>query len=195
MMTAAARIDRATLETHRPQLVKFALLQLRNPTHAEDAVQETFAAALAAADRFSGGSTVRTWLIGILKHKIIDHLRRASREQPLEPFDGESGADDFDALFDERGHFAERPAEWGDPERTLGERRFFEALERCLAGLPPKTAQAFVMREMHGADTDEICAALGITRSNCWVMLYRARMLLRECLQERWFGAGNGAAA
>lgn len=165
------------------------MLQLRNATSAEDVVQETLLAALQAGGTFAGQSSVRTWLVGILKHKIIDAIRKRSREQPLESGDDETDIEDLqDALYAENGHFRERPADWGNPEAALSERKFFEALERCMEGLPPKTTRCFMMREVMGLDTEEICKELRITSSNCWVLLYRARMALRECLEGRWFG-------
>jgi RNA polymerase sigma-70 factor, ECF subfamily len=94
------------LERHRSYLLRFALLQLRDHGAAEDAVQETLLAALQGSAGFGGRSAVRTWLVGILKHKIVDHLRRASRE----PLAEEASTEDVDALFAEDGHYAERPS-------------------------------------------------------------------------------------
>jgi len=181
------------LERHRPYLLRFALLQLRDRTAAEDAVQDTILAAIQGASGFAGQSSVRTWLVGILKHKIIDSIRNAAREQTLERSDGD-GAEDPDAFFSDDGHFAEPPGDWATPERSLEERRFFEALERCLQALPGKTASAFTMRELMGLDTEEICKELGISTSNCWVMLHRARLSLRACLERTWFLPGSAGA-
>src|SRR5712692_6767655 len=110
------------LEKHRPVLLKFAMLQLRNQAQAEDAVQETLIAAFQGAKNFAGKSSVRTWLVGILKHKIIDHIRRVSREQPLDQPNVETSLEDFDFLYKEDGHYASMPAEWGDPEAALSQR-------------------------------------------------------------------------
>jgi RNA polymerase sigma-70 factor (ECF subfamily) len=167
--------------------MRFALLQLRDRGAAEDAVQETLLAAIQGAERFAGQSSVRTWLVGILKHKIIDNIRKSAREQPIGLGAGESGTEDLDAYFESDGHFIEPPGEWRSPESALEERRFFDALERCLQTLPGNTARAFTMRELLGLETDEICKELRITPSNCWVMLYRARMNLRACLERTWF--------
>lgn len=175
------------LERHRPHLVRFALMQLRDASAAEDAVQETLLAAIQGAARFGGQSTVRTWLIGILKHKIIDHHRRAAREQPLREDDSELATEDLDAMFAGDGHFAEAPADWGNPQQALEQSRFYEALERCMQGLPKNTARAFMMREVLGMPTEDICKELAITSTNCWVLLYRARMGLRACLEKGWF--------
>jgi RNA polymerase sigma-70 factor (ECF subfamily) len=176
---------REQLEELRPYLLRYAARHLRNREAAEDAVQETLLAALAGEAGFAGRSNLRTWTTGILKHKIIDGLRRAGREQPLE---GEDDAADFDALFDERGHWHEHPEAWTAPDGALQEKQFLAALERCLAGLPARTAQAFLLREHMGFETAEICKELGITSTHCWVLLYRARMALRECLEKSWFG-------
>lgn len=181
--------DAKDLERHRPQLLKYALLQLRNHAQAEDAVQETLIAALRGINGFAGGSTLRTWLTGILKHKIIDAIRKSSREVSLDRF--ESSADDMDGLFRPDGHYLDKPADWGDPEEALSRQRFFAVLEQCMESLPKATAQAFAMREVMGLETKEICETLGITASNCWVLLYRARMRLRKCLERNWIGAGG----
>jgi len=178
------------LEKQRPYLMRFALLQLRDRSAAEDAVQEALLAAIQGAERFAGQSSVRTWLVGILKHKIIDRIRKASREPSADPTASEAGAEEIDAFFGSDGHFAEPPGEWQSPEQALQERRFFEALERCLQALPKNSAKAFTLRELMGLETDEICKELGISASNCWVILYRARLSLRACLERSWFSGG-----
>lgn len=184
----AAQDDfRRQLEALRPYLLRFASLQLRDTSVAEDAVQETLVAALAGEASFAGRANLRTWLTGILKHKIVDAIRRQARE-PVVSAEADEEAADFDDLFTERGHWSARPAAWGDPDGALEQSQFFRALELCLARLPERTAQAFMMREHLGLETGEICKELGITPTNCWVMLYRARMTLRECLQRTWFG-------
>lgn len=180
-------VEISELDTHRHALFKFAMLQLRNETHAEDVVQETLVAAIQGAGRFAGGSSVRTWLVGILKHKIMDHFRRASREQPLSLGEEESSLVDFDVLFKDDGHFIDEPRAWADPEEALTRSEFFEVLERCLEALPKNTARVFTMREVMDVETDDICKELSITATNCGVLLYRARMSLRSCLQQRWF--------
>ena len=179
---------RAELEALRSYLLRYASLQLRNPHAAEDAVQETLLAALSAQASFEGRASLRTWVTGILKHKIIDAVRRASREQPLDDA-GEESAGEFDGLFDERGHWHEHPSPWEDPDGALHQQQFLAALEACLSGLPARTSQVFLMREHMGLETAEICKELGLTSTHCWVLLYRARMALRECLEKTWFSA------
>lgn len=179
------------LEGHRASLFKFAMLHLRNEAQAEDVVQEALLAAMQGAERFAGGSSVRTWLTGILKHKILDLIRKSSRERSSDADYGEDSADEFDSLFNERGAYAETPAEWGSPDAALSQKRFFEVLERCMEGLPKNTARIFAMREIMGLDTHEICKETGISATNCGVLLYRARTALRLCLGERWFSTNR----
>ena len=178
---------RKQLEALRPYLLRYASLQLRDTTAAEDAVQEALVAALAGEASFAGRANLRTWLTGILKHKIVDAIRRQARE-PVVSAEADEEVADFDDLFTERGHWNERPAAWGDPDGALEQAQFFRALERCLERLPSRTAQVFMLREHLGLETGEICKELSITPTHCWVMLYRALMTLRECLQQTWFG-------
>ncbi len=178
----------AAIEQERAYLLRYALLQLRNPAQAEDVVQETLLAALEGRERFSGRSSLRTWLTGILKHKIIDRLRRSGREQPLvSAGDDRSEAEVVDALFAEDGHWREFPSQWGSPAKAFEDNRFWSAFELCLQRLPARTAKVFTMREVMEMTTDEICQELDITTTNCWVMLHRARLMLRECLEMTWF--------
>ena len=173
---------RSQVEAERPYLLRYASLQLRDRHAAEDAVQETLLAALAGEAGFGGRSNLRTWLTGILKHKIVDAIRRLSRETALDPDENE-----LDALFNQRGHWIGMPAAWDDPGASLEQKQFFAVLEQCLARLPARTAQVFMMREHLGFETGDICKELGVTPTHCWVLLYRARMSLRECLQQNWF--------
>jgi RNA polymerase sigma-70 factor (ECF subfamily) len=179
---------RAQIEALRPYLLRYASLQLRDAAAAEDAVQETLLAALAGEAGFAGRANLRTWLTGILKHKIVDTIRRQARERPASELEPESDDGEFDSLFDRRGHWQEMPDAWEQPEGALGQKQFLAALEACLRALPERTAQAFMMREHLGLETSEICKELGITSTHCWVMLHRARMALRLCLQANWFG-------
>jgi RNA polymerase sigma-70 factor (ECF subfamily) len=173
---------RSLVEGERAYLLRFASLQLRDRHAAEDAVQETLLAALAGEAGFGGRSNLRTWLTGILKHKIVDALRRLSREAAMPADESE-----LDALFDRRGHWIEQPAAWDEPDASLEQKQFFSVLEQCLGRLPAKTAQVFMMREHLGYETGDICKELGVTATHCWVLLYRARVALRECLQQNWF--------
>ncbi|HYC49303.1 MAG TPA: sigma-70 family RNA polymerase sigma factor [Burkholderiales bacterium] len=186
---ALETLDGARFEEYRSYLLRYALLQLRDPTAAEDAVQETLLAALQSD--FAGRSSVKTWLTGILKHKIIDHVRRQSREQPLD--DGErredAEADIADEFFAEDGHWREFPSDWNAPDRSFEAKAFWMVFEACVDSMPARAGRVFVMREVMELSTEEICKELGITATNCWVLLHRARLAMRECLEMKWFKA------
>lgn len=188
----------AQIETHHAYLVRFAMLQLRDPHLAEDVAQETILAALESRSQFAGKSSLKTWLTGILKFKIIDVLRQRGREPQAEEV-AEEGLGQLEDLFDERGHWAApNVPEWAKPEAAMSNQQFWQLFEQCLTRLPVKTAQAFMMREVMGLDITEICNSLTITTTNCSVLLYRARMGLRTCLNEKWFGiddVGQGASS
>jgi RNA polymerase sigma-70 factor (ECF subfamily) len=191
-------LDPAELEALRAQLIRFARMQLRQDAAVEDVVQDTLIALIEHPDRFAGQSSLKTYAIGILKHKIVDVLRRGRREVALHGDDDDNPAADLaalDALFDETGHFRERPSDWGDPDASFERKQFFEILQLCIDRLPAKIAQIFMMREWLELETEEICQELGITATNAWVMLYRARMRLRECLQLNWFGVTPAAGS
>lgn len=171
----------------RPRLLSFARLQLRSAAAAEDIVQDTLLAAMEGAASHSGAASFQTWVFAILKNKLIDELRRQQRHAPVDK--SETRIDEALAgLFDERDHWDEMPAAWGDPYASLEQKRFWEVLEVCLTRLPPATARVFTMREFLDLETAEICKELAITTSNCWVQLHRARLTLRECLGASWFG-------
>jgi RNA polymerase sigma-70 factor (ECF subfamily) len=183
----------AEIESHRGYLLRIAQLQLRDRESAEDAVQETLLAALAAQDGFSGRSSLKTWLTGILKHKVVDAIRRRQREpRATASFEEELDLDDFDALFRSNGAWDAPPADWGDPVAALDRREFFDVVDFCLDKLPPNTGRVFMMREVMELETEEICKELAITANNLWVILYRARVSLRQCLEQNWF-AGTAA--
>ena len=179
----------AELQLHRSYLLRVAQLQLRDRESAEDVVQDTLLAALAGRDGFTGKSSVKTWLTGILKHKIVDAIRRRQRDPVLESsLPEEVDLEDFDGVFKGTGGWDLRPSEWGDPESALNRQQFFDVMQFCLDKLPPNTGRVFMMREVLELDSEEICKELRITANNLWVILYRARMALRECLEQNWFG-------
>lgn len=172
---------------HGDALYRYALLHLRDATVAEEVVQETLLAALGAYERFSGRSSERTWLVGILKHKLIDHLRRQFRERPADADDASAEANAERENFDATGKWRPGPADWlTDPSAVRERSELRSALTDCLGTLPPKLAEAFSLREISDLDSEEICKALGITETNLWVMLHRARLRLRSCLEDDW---------
>ena len=175
------------LTTHGDYLFNLAVGQLRDPVAAEDVVQETFLAALKARDRFSGRSTDRTWLVGILRHKIYDHLRKICRERPVRssenPHRPESEAWDDSVLW---AH--EVASECHEPSRRMELAEFREALVAALGKLPPRIAQVFQLYEVEERPNWEVCDKLKISESNLWVMLHRARKQLRQELASWWVG-------
>jgi len=197
--TATVKLSKEALfqqiDCERAYLIRYATAKLRDSDAAEEAVQEAMLAALSGADNFAGGSTVRTWMTSILKHKIIDFQRRVttSRERFVSApvgagADSDGQPDWLDQLFDETGHWRESFGNWAMPEAAHEQQAFFAAFERCMEKLPKSTARVFFQREVMGAETEEICKDEEITPSNCWVMLHRARLGLRECLESNWFG-------
>ena len=172
----------------RPRLVRFARLQLRDDTLAEDAVQDAMLAAVENAGKFAGASGVATWVFAILKNKILDEFRRRARHPESSTADGAALDELIDSLYDEHGHWQTPPAAWADPEASFEQKRFWEVFEACIGGLPEKAGRVFGMRELLGMETEAICKEMKITTSNCWVLLHRARLGLRECLSVRWFG-------
>jgi len=180
------------LVEHRGYLLKFARLQLRNESWAEDAVSETIVAALAKPQSFGQRSQLKTWLIGILKHKVIDIFRHNARTVVLETDSDMSHANDaLDALvFKTNGHFAQAPSDWGNPEQDLQSQQFFAVLEACTDKMPAAMGRVFLMREWLELSSDDICKELGLSATNLYVTLHRARLRLRECLELNWFGTG-----
>ena len=176
--------------SHRPFLLKLAVNQLGDKDLAEDAVQETLLAALAGAARFEQRASLKTWLLSILKYKIIDAIRAKSRMStlvsPATSMDEDRTDDPFEALFDAAGCWAEPKDVWTDPETVAERTAFFKVLEACLTRLPERTSQTFLMREWLESEPAEICAVLGLTQGNLRVLLYRARMQLRHCLELNW---------
>ncbi len=172
----------------REYLYKFARLQLRNDAWAEDAVSEVILAALAKPQSFDNRSQLKTWLIGILKHKVVDALRHHGREiSGLETTEDEA-TDPLDYIaFKTDGHFAQAPAEWGNPEQDLDNKQFFAVLEICAGKLPVTQGRLFLMREWLELSCEEICKELALTPTNLYVQLHRARLRLRECLEMHWY--------
>ena len=160
-------------------------------------MQETLLAALRARANFAGDSSERTWLVGILKHKLIDYWRRAGRQPTLDmpAAAGGADADDIvDRVFDahSREHWRTQPSAWRDPDAALEQQQFWEVFTRCIEALPAGQARAFGLCEIDGLDGGEACKVLGVASTNLWVMLHRARLRLRQCLENHWFGPKSG---
>ncbi|MBB3063636.1 RNA polymerase factor sigma-70 [Microbulbifer rhizosphaerae] len=186
--------DETFLRELREQMHRFASVQLGDAHLAEDAVQEALMGAMKNAHSFGGRSALKSWVFAILKNKIADILRGRNRvveaSSLLREHEGES---DFDELFDRRGHWyaQERPAHWADPESAVHDKHFWRIFETCLNHLPVRQARVFMMREFIELESREICEAAQISVSNLNVMLHRARLRLRECLENNWFSRGE----
>jgi RNA polymerase sigma-70 factor (ECF subfamily) len=182
------------VDTHGDYLYRYALVRVRDTAVAEDLVQESLLAALQSRHAYQGRSAERTWLTGILKHKLVDHFRKASRQAySLQP-EGEEF--EHDELFRSEGQWKDHfdpmraPVEWcAGPAELVEQGEFWEVFGNCLSPLPARVGSAFTLREMEGMSSEEICEVLGITVNNLWVMLHRARMHLRRCLELNWFAA------
>ena len=172
---------------HADVMFRYALTRLRDRFAAEEAVLEAFLAAIESAHTFRGASTRQTWLIGILRHKILDRLGKAVREQSLD-----SGDQALDALYDEKGMWRVRPAAWGEAAPAILEKReFWDVFRTCMDKLPKRLAAVFALRIVEDTKPEEVCKDLGITPTNLWVLLHRGRSRLRRCLEVNWFGGAR----
>lgn len=180
-------------EALRQQMLKFAVLQLSNEDLAEDVVQEALLGAAKNAKGFAGRAAFKTWVFAILKNKIADALRKKARNLEDTNLMGSEEDDNLPNVFEKGGHWkkGEGPESWGDPEAAFKQEQFWTVFETCLNGLPEVQARVFMMREFIGLDSDEICSELALSTSNLHVLLHRARMRLRECLENRWFSGGG----
>ncbi|OEU66000.1 MAG: hypothetical protein BBJ57_10185 [Desulfobacterales bacterium PC51MH44] len=173
------------VDNYGDALYAYALRRVREPDLAEEMVQETFLAALHTRESFRGQSSEKTWLVGILKHKILDHFRKSSREWPLRY--SASHENSVEDVFDQNGNWIDGPSKWPfDPSKSLEQKEFLKTFYQCLSKLPPRLAQVFILRELDGLGGKEICDLMSISPNNLWVMLYRARMHLRNQLELIW---------
>jgi RNA polymerase sigma-70 factor (TIGR02943 family) len=180
----------------RAAMLRFARISLRDAAAAEDMVQEALLAAIQAVDGFDGRASLKTWMFSILRHKIIDHIRRSSRERPRCDFVADENEHDanLDAMFEKKtawngAHWTneDRPSEWPEPEAALEHKQFWDVFDACVHRLPENLSRVFLMRELLDLDTPEICTELSISTNNCWVILHRARTRLRGCMEHNWF--------
>jgi RNA polymerase sigma-70 factor (TIGR02943 family) len=187
-MTQTIQVDPLSwLDQHGDHLFRYAMLRLWDLQAAEELVQQTLLAAIKGQADFRGASSEITWLLGILRHKILDRLREVSRLRPLndvEPF--------VDLDFQENGNWqgASAPIPWrAKPDELIKQEEFWDKLNRGLSSLPARTATAFILREIDCVSADEICDVLNVSQENLLMMLHRARLSLRRFLQINWFGA------
>jgi len=195
--TGASANPERWVDDYGDYLFKYALMRLRDPLKAEDIVQETFLAALKGAKSFQGRSAEKSWLVGILKNKIFDHYRKAGRETSFTDLDfyNDEESDRFisDGAFQGGWIHELGPMNWStDPGAGLDNEVFWKTFHDCAGKLPKNISAAFTLREVDGIESKEICALLNISENNLWVMLHRARMALRRCLEINWFGKKTG---
>ncbi|MBL0714397.1 MAG: sigma-70 family RNA polymerase sigma factor [Desulfosarcina sp.] len=176
----------AWVDLYGDYLYRFAVARINDPVLAEDLVQETFLAALKSRENFKMRSAAKTWLTAILKHKIVDCIRKRQREKIV---DTEEALDrNLEDFFNEAGHWEIHPRKWEtNPAKHYEQKEFLDTLFECLTVMPRRIARIFMLREMEGLETEEICQVMEITATNCWTMLYRARTALRSCLESNWF--------
>lgn len=187
-------MDEQFLEGVRRQMLAFATLQLGDSHLAEDAVQEALVGAMKNASSFKGRAAFRTWIFAILKNKIADGLRHKQRMVNVGSLlNAEDEEADFSELFDRQGHWNsnESPRTWANPEESVRELQFWRVFEACLEHLPPKQARAFMLREFIELEAEEICATMELTLSHLHVMLHRARLRLRGCIENNWYLKGE----
>jgi len=186
--TGGIKSDPATwLDRYGDVLFRYAVARVQDQMVAEDLVQEALLAAISAADSFKGGSTEQTWLVGILRHKVMDYLRKVTRERRLQTEWAEDAIEDNDS-FDQYGHWRAKIDEWAAPDDSLAQVEFWQAFDGCLGELPEQLRALFALRELDGMDSDMLIETLNISsKNNLWVMLSRARQQLRQCLHTRWF--------
>ena len=177
----------AWVQAHMHILYGYALQRVSDPDVAEELVQETFLAALKNRKQFKQRSSERTWLVSILRYKLVDYIRRQKRlrreQTPLDSLE-EPSPDCFNAS----GHWVEMPAEWTYNPAVIAENEeFWTIFQDCLSRLPKSIADVFILREMEQLRSNNVCKVLKISESNLWVRLHRARLQLRECLEKNWF--------
>ena len=187
------------LTEHGDYLYRYALVRVREAATAEDLLQETLLAAMGSYQTHEGRSSERTWLVGILRHKVVDYFRRLARTPEFQVSE-EEGQNDLAWFENEgawRGHWREdqAPVSWPvDAIKLMESREFWEIFDRCLKCLSPQMAAAFTLREIDGLSSEEICEILNVTPNNLWVILHRSRAKLRHFLEAEWFRGINPAS-
>lgn len=193
LTTKASREQLAQwVEEYGDYLFRYARKYFRSDDHAADLVQETFLAATRGIEKFGGKSAPKTWLTGILRHKIFDRMKARKKDEKIVPEPAEDIL--MNKLFDDHEHWTipHGPVFWSkDPEEVLEKKEFFKSLQKCLDALPERIRQIFLLREMDGLDRDEISMQFDLSANNIGVILHRARLSLQACLQTNWFRGGE----
>lgn len=174
------------LEEYGDYLFRYALLKVKDTHFAEDLVQETLLAAISAKNDFSHQSTIRTWLIGILKHKLVDHFRRQEHEIIMTDLVDQDEEDNLDDFFKTNGSWIDKPDTFPNPELAFQQKEFWKVFQRCLSGLKLKQIEVFLAKEIHGMSNEDICKNFSLNPTNTWVLMHRARLSLHKCLKTHW---------
>jgi len=180
---------RRWVEAHADYLYGYTLSRLNDEEQAKDLVQETFLAALEKADRFEGKSSERTWLTAILKNKIVDVYRKRSSGLKPQADINQAENEQHDFFDDDSGHWnsAYSPSPFGiEDHDPLAGKEFNNVLKKCMQKLPALWLSVFTMKHLDDAATDMICSELKVTQANFWVIIHRAKLNLRACLQKNW---------
>ena len=173
------------VDSYADYLFNYAVARVNNEAIAKDLVQETFFAGLKSAKNFEGKSTERTWLVSILKRKVIDHYRKINSKKGQ----AEVKMNFYDEGENEGNWIEERvPQTWkNEAEENIENEELKNQIDKCIDSLPEKYAMVFRMKTIQEFETDEICKELDITPSNLWVIIHRARTQLRNCMEKNWF--------
>ena len=175
------------LEDYGDLLYRYAFSRIRNKEDAEDLVQETLLAGMIAYEKFSGQSKISTWLVGILKHKILDIFRKNKREITI--LQNDETADDILAYqFDQTGNWQVDLVEWKTPDKAIDNTQFMQVFDQCITRLPQRMADLLWLRSIEQLEMNECQQLLGFASDNqLWVALSRTRVKLRQCLEVYWF--------
>ena len=173
------------IDNYADYLFNYAVVRVNDADLAKDLVQETFFAGLKSAKNFQGKATERTWLVSILKRKIIDYYRKINSKK--------GQAEVKMNFYDEgeyKGNWIEErvPQNWkNESEKAIENEELKKQLDSCIDNLPEKYAIIFRMKTIQEFETEEVCKELDITPSNLWVIIHRARTQLRKCMEDNWF--------
>ncbi len=181
------------LNNYGDYLYGYAKLRVRNRDLAEDLVQDCLLSALKALNTFKGEASEKTWLTAILKNKIIDHYRKTSGQVADESYLQQTDAEFSEGLYQSNGSSQGwmKPEayikDWGQlPDELLENVELQQSLQKCLQKLPGKLAPVFFSKYLEDKNSDEICVAYKLTNANYWVIIHRAKILLRTCLEKNF---------
>lgn len=181
------------VERYADDLYGYAITKCSSSNLAEDFVQDTFLSALKAIENFKGNSSERTWLFSILKNKIADHYRKASTRYEVSDsaiYGGDEGQSFLDLFFDKSGEWSKqaKPKQWSVEEgNVLDDKEFQKAMQNCVGKLPANWHTAITLKYLEEKESEDICKELNVTASNYWVIMHRAKLMLRACLEKTWF--------